>query len=382
MKSNKWLASLLFITAIFSFICADLSAQPYTRKDYVIPDIPGYITLKCDFHTHTMFSDGAVWPTVRVEEAWMEGLDAIATSDHIENHPNKKGVSLPDRNLVHEIAREKGEELNVICINGAEITRDMPPGHLNAIFLKDVNPLDTPKWRDAIKSAIDQEAFVFWNHPGWRQPNNIPIWYDEHTEIFENGWMHGMEVVNGYDYYPLAHQWCLDKKITMLANSDVHAPISFNVDFEKGQHRPMTLVFAKERTAEGIKEALINRRTAVHHGSLLIGEEQYVRPIYEACVTFENTVFTIKGRDRGRIRVKNTSDIPFELVTSEEFEELTIPKSITLHGQRTVIFTIRGTNKKATGLKEYNLKYTAKNVRLTPEQGMPVSIPIKVNFAN
>ncbi len=382
MKSNRLLLSVLFIAVIFSFVCADLYAQPYTRRDYVIPDIPGYITLKCDFHTHTTFSDGAVWPTVRVEEAWMEGLDAIATSDHIENHPNKKGVSLPDRNLVYEIARGKGDELNVICINGAEITRDMPPGHINAIFLKDVNPLDTPKWRDAVKAAIDQGAFVFWNHPGWRQPNNIPIWYDEHTEIYENGWMHGMEVVNGYDYYPLAHQWCLDKKITMLANSDVHDPISFNVDFEKGQHRPMTLVFAKERTPEGIKEALINRRTAVHHGSLLIGEEQYVRPIYEASVTFENTEFTIKGRSHGRIHVQNKSDIPFDLVTSEEFEELTIPKSITLHGQRTVIFSIRGTHKKATGTKEYNLKYTAKNVRLTPEQGMPVTIPVKVNFAN
>ena len=25
---------------------------------------------------HTVFSDGVVWPSVRVEEAWREGLDA------------------------------------------------------------------------------------------------------------------------------------------------------------------------------------------------------------------------------------------------------------------------------------------------------------------
>ena len=27
---------------------------------------------------HTVFSDGTVWPTVRVTEAWEEGLDAMA----------------------------------------------------------------------------------------------------------------------------------------------------------------------------------------------------------------------------------------------------------------------------------------------------------------
>ena len=47
------------------------------RKEIHIPDIMGYKTLKCDFHMHTIFSDGVVWPEVRVQEAWEEGLDAI-----------------------------------------------------------------------------------------------------------------------------------------------------------------------------------------------------------------------------------------------------------------------------------------------------------------
>ena len=33
------------------------------------PDIPGYKTLKCEFHQHTVFSDGSVWPEIRVAEA-------------------------------------------------------------------------------------------------------------------------------------------------------------------------------------------------------------------------------------------------------------------------------------------------------------------------
>ena len=48
------------------------------------PNIPGYLTLKCDLHMHTVFSDGSVWPDIRVEEAVKDGLDAIATTEHLE----------------------------------------------------------------------------------------------------------------------------------------------------------------------------------------------------------------------------------------------------------------------------------------------------------
>jgi 3',5'-nucleoside bisphosphate phosphatase len=63
-----------------------------TREIIRIPDIEGYQTLKCDFHTHTIFSDGHVSPVLRVNEAWSNGLDAIAITDHIEYHPFKEYV--------------------------------------------------------------------------------------------------------------------------------------------------------------------------------------------------------------------------------------------------------------------------------------------------
>jgi len=59
------------------------------RKTINVPDIPGYKTLKYDFHMHTIFSDGVVWRTVRVDEVWNEGLDVIAITDHIERNPGK-----------------------------------------------------------------------------------------------------------------------------------------------------------------------------------------------------------------------------------------------------------------------------------------------------
>ena len=45
------------------------------------PDIPGYQTLLCDFHIHTVFSDGSVWPDIRVQEAVKDGLDAISLTE-------------------------------------------------------------------------------------------------------------------------------------------------------------------------------------------------------------------------------------------------------------------------------------------------------------
>ncbi len=42
-----------------------------TSRRYIsIPDIPGYKTLKCDFHIHSVFSDGRVTAATRVDEAW------------------------------------------------------------------------------------------------------------------------------------------------------------------------------------------------------------------------------------------------------------------------------------------------------------------------
>ncbi|MCX5771083.1 MAG: hypothetical protein NTZ09_12550 [Candidatus Hydrogenedentes bacterium] len=73
------------------------------RKQVNVPDIGEFKTLKCDFHIHTVFSDGVVWPDVRVIEAWRDGLDAMAITDHIEKHPRKPNIT-GDDNSSYDIA--------------------------------------------------------------------------------------------------------------------------------------------------------------------------------------------------------------------------------------------------------------------------------------
>src|SRR6056297_1140812 len=175
-----------------------------SRKIIHIPDLPGYQTLKCDFHTHTVFSDGTVWPTVRVKEAWQEGLDAISVTDHIEYRPHSKDV-VADHNRSYELVEPLAESLNIMLIRGAEITRAMPPGHLNALFIKNANLLERDDVYDALQEARDQGAFILWNHPGWKaQQPDTTRWWKEHTRLLQNDMMHGIEVFNHKEYYPEA----------------------------------------------------------------------------------------------------------------------------------------------------------------------------------
>ena len=75
------------------------------RRELRLPEIDGYQLLKCDFHVHTIFSDGIVWPTLRVQEAWEEGREAVLQSQIRKKL--EKGKSL--REIADELETEEGE---------------------------------------------------------------------------------------------------------------------------------------------------------------------------------------------------------------------------------------------------------------------------------
>ena len=335
-----------------------------TRHEIHFPDILGYKTLKCDLHIHTVFSDGLVWPTVRVDEAWREGLDVISITDHIEYQPHKQDVPT-NHNRSYEIARGPARDKNILLIRGAEITRETPPGHFNAIFLRDVNPLDTKELTDAVKAATEQGAFVFWNHPGWKPEHKG--WFDIHTTLYENKWLHGIEVANGDSYYPEAHQWCLEKNLTMLGNSDIHQP-ALELKTTPENHRTMTLVFAREKSVEAFKEALMEGRTAVWLGTQLIGRKKYLRALFEESVEMSKPYRNYKGTIW--IEVKNHSDIDMDMerIGDQGPDTLTLPANATI-----LLRTKIDENSTETGLS-----YLVRNFRIAPDKGLPVSLKIEI----
>ena len=59
------------------------------RHEVILPQVNGYNVYKADLHTHTIFSDGQVHPSYRVKEAWVDGLDIMAVTEHIEYRPHE-----------------------------------------------------------------------------------------------------------------------------------------------------------------------------------------------------------------------------------------------------------------------------------------------------
>jgi hypothetical protein len=190
----------------------------------------------------------------------------------------------------------------------------MPPGHFNAIFISDANMLDTPEWKDAIQVANEQGGLVFWNHPGWRQPEEIPIWYQEHSWLLEQKLIQGIEIVNERSYYPLAHQWALDSGLVIFGNSDIHDPADKFYKRCEGENRAVTLVFAEEKTSAGIKEACLAGRTAVYFKDMLIGDEKLMKELFLASVNYEITRITSGGKQEMETYYKNNSSFTFKLV--------------------------------------------------------------------
>jgi len=348
-------------------IVAVLLLAPMTRADvrYEIhfPDLPGYVTLKCDLHMHTVFSDGMVWPTIRVKEAWRQGLDAIALTDHIEYRPHKDDVT-GGHNRPYELAAGAARTSNLLFVKGTEITRDTPPGHFNAIFLSDVNPLDTEDFVEAVKRANQQEAFVFWNHQGWKGAER-GRWLEVHTTLYENGWLHGMEVCNGDSYYPDAHRWCLQKHLTMLGNTDIHDP-DLRTKSTSTDHRTITLVFAKERTAASLKEALVQGRTAVWFEDQLIGRKELLEALFPRCVQVAKP--HLRSKDSVWLEIRNVSDLDLRLQRSGRLG----PTELKLPARTTSLLRL----KTETPREPLELSYTAANFVIAPNQGLPVTLRI------
>ncbi|WP_297127190.1 Sb-PDE family phosphodiesterase [uncultured Porphyromonas sp.] len=318
--------------------------RPEMRELIMIPAVGEYTVLKCDFHMHTIFSDGLVWPTIRTQEAWEEGLDALAITDHIEYHPHHDDVST-GHNRAHEIAQEDALRRDLILIRGSEITRDTPPGHFNAIFTTDNSLFSEDKSSEqdieSIRAAKAQRAFIFWNHPGWK-PNieGSYTWLPFIDQIYREGALRGIEVINGFGFHKRALDWCVDHNLTVMGTSDIHNLVRHDYDRTRGFiHRTMTLVLAKDRSADGIREGLEAGRTIAWAGKLLAGREENIRAIFDACVSISGSYHCASGKKAttNYYTISNNSDLYFELnLLSDEGT-----KRVVLYPRSSQILTVR-----------------------------------------
>lgn len=299
---------------IFLLLFTHIAKAQDTDRKIQFPDVEGYRTLKCDLHIHTVFSDGYVWPTIRIDEAVKDGLDAISLTEHLEYQPWSEDIPHPDRNRSYHIATEAAKAHDLLIIHGTEITRQMPPGHANALFITDANTIKNDDAMAAYEEANNQGAFVFWNHPNWvnQEKDGLPQVSDFHKTLLEKKWLHGIEVVNDLTYSEKALSIAQENNMTVIGTSDIHGLVDWQYDVPAGGHRPILLVFGKEKSKQSIKEALFDGRTVAWYYNTLIGNPENIKLLLDACIKMESKGY-FGNSSALEIEITNSSDAQFML---------------------------------------------------------------------
>src|SRR5690606_39090272 len=157
------------------------------------------------------------------QEARREGMDVISYTEYMEYNEDNADVKV-DHNHSHDLAVNQANENKIGLNKRTEITRKTPTGHINAILNDDDNKLvsdnDSKLDQQTIDSAFEQNAFIFWNHPGWKV-NSIPgsyEWIDFVEKMYQEKKLHGIEVVNGLGFHKKALDWALDRNLTIIGN--------------------------------------------------------------------------------------------------------------------------------------------------------------------
>ena len=328
------------------------------------PNLPGLKTLVCDLHMHTVFSDGSVWPNIRVMEANKDGLDVIATTEHLEYQSWISDIPHPDRNRSYELAKGFAGKSGLLVINGSEITREMPPGHANAIFIKDANKLIKDDPIESFLEARKQDAFIFWNHPYWASQSpdaSVPL--DQlHIEMINNKLIQGIEIVNDTTYSNEAFQLALDYDLTILGTSDIHDIVDWQYRIPSGGHRPVTLVFAREKNKESLKKALLNGQTVVWFNKKLIGKPDYLIPLMNSSIKVKSANY-VHNTTIAHVVMSNNSDAPYTLRNQSKFDFYNATNLITIPPHGTTIIDIRTMTKK----RKFELEFEVLNALVEPD---------------
>ena len=363
-----------FHLIIITFLSTLLSQEDGESRMISFPDIKGFKTIVCDLHTHTVFSDGSVWPNIRIQEALKDGLDAIAITEHIEYQSHKEDIPHLDRNRSYELSKKYAEKSELMVIAGTEITKSMPPGHSNAIFVKDVNKIMHDNYMDAHLAARKQGAFIFWNHPHWigqRKDGSVKL-YEEVKDLIDKNLLHGIEVANERTYSDQAIQVALDHNLTMLGTSDVHGFVDWDYNIPHGGHRPVTLVFSKRKNLKDLKRSLFQGRTAVWYNNLLIGKSEWIKPLLEASIKIDSAGY-YSSYELGVVKIKNVSDARFVLKNVSEYDFYQNSDLIEIDPHSTKqIAIVSGKN-----LSNFDLEFEVLNAVIAPSIHPTIRLRIK-----
>lgn len=292
-----------------------------TRKEIILPQVNGYNLYAADLHMHTTHSDGTLNVKGRTNEAWRDGLDIIVSTDHMSIRPPKEkelvGQPTPSDVQAKRGARltksvndvvKMAENYGLLVIPGVELTGDAKTqGHFNALFTTDNNAIYDYDGLQAIRNARAQGALIMHNHPGWRHKTLERTPFEE--QAYAEKLVDGVEIMNGFYFYPRAIEEAKSRKWFMAATTDIHSTTAQT--YRDNNHlRNMTIVFAKDLTLESVRESLEKRRTLAYSFGVLAGEEALLKDFFTASI---KTKKLISGKKNSKVQLTNTTSLPFTI---------------------------------------------------------------------
>jgi hypothetical protein len=208
------------------------------------PDLPaldGMRFLACDFHCHTVHSDGADTIDAVAALGVAAGLDALAVTDHntTSHHPQLAA---------------SGARYGISLLPGQEVTTWR--GHANAFG--DIGWIDFREPADRwITESADRGGLLSVNHPvsgdcAWRWPltGRPPLLETWHSSWFDRTWG-----------APLAYRQAFAPGSVPIGGADYHRAGS---DAQPGY--PTTWVLARSADTVDVLEGLAAGRTAISAG--------------------------------------------------------------------------------------------------------------------
>ena len=222
----------------------------------------------------------------------------------------------------------------------------------------------------ALSRAKTQRAFVFWNHPGFM--GKPAMWFPHVGALFDAGLFDGIEVVNGDDFFPEALAWAAERRLTPLACSDAHLPMPAHL---KSARRPITLVFARTKDLDGLKEALVARRTLAWLDRQLWGSESLLTALWDASVAAA-PASVVAGADVD-VTIRNVSAIDFDVRALNTPSWLRLPDA-TLARESTTVMRGRVAADAPAGTHALGAELQVHNLHAVADRPLAAKLPLSV----
>ena len=161
--------------------------------------------------------------------------------------------------------------------------------------------------------------------------------------------------------------------LALIGTSDVHNLIEWDYLTKKGEHRPVTLIFAKERTTDSLREALFQRRTAIWFKEILIGKEANILPLLNSIIDIESTGY-IKGTQILKVVLKNNSSALIQLKNLSAYTFFDSTNLINLPGNSEIIIRV----KTIENLDKLELDFQVLNALIAPNKNPTVKLVTKI----